>query len=85
MRFELKHHMIAYTILILLLTIHILLFMGLWPQTAAQRIIAVSLGCCYFFWGILAHVKSKHITKRIAREYFFAALLGSGILIFITL
>lgn len=81
---ELRRHAIAYFLLLIVLVSHVVLFMSLWPNTAQQRLVAVSLACTYFLWGVLTHIKTKYITSKIIQEYAFAALLAGGLLVLLT-
>lgn len=83
--YEFHHHKVAYFILVCILVFHILLYLYLWPNMAMLRVLSASLAASYFFWGVFAHVKSNHITKKIVKEYFFAALLGGTILFLLTI
>jgi hypothetical protein len=82
---ELYQHKVAYIILTVILILHIILFLSVWPTTWALRVVALSLTVSYFCWGVFAHVKAQHITRQIVREYLFASLLGGGMLLFLTL
>lgn len=81
---ELTKHKLAYLLLLAILVVHIGLFLAVWPNKGGQRIVAATLALSYFCWGIFAHVKAQHITRQIVREYFFAALLAGGMLVFLT-
>lgn len=81
---EISRHKFAYAILIVLLVGHVIAFLSLWPSRPGMRIVAGSLSAMYFFWGILTHVKSSHLTKAIVKEYLFAALLAGTIIFLLT-
>jgi hypothetical protein len=81
---ELSRHKLAYSILLMLLFVHVCFFLAVWPDKTSLRIAALSFGLTYFCWGIFAHVKSQHLNRRIVREYFFVSLLAGGMLFFLT-
>lgn len=85
MLYEVTRHKVAYTILLFVLLLHVILFFVVWPDKNALRMLSVSLGFSYFSWGVFAHVKSQHITKNIVKEYLFASLVGTTILFLLTL
>lgn len=85
MIYEISRHKLAYTILLLILGLHVLLYFATWPNMIALRLIAISLAFSYCCWGILAHVKSRHVTKQIVREYVAVSVFAGAILLLLTL
>jgi len=82
---EISKHKIAYTILILGLTILTLLFFVAWPDHVIQRYIAGIIALFYFFWGVITHFKSKYISRRVIFEYASISLLAGLILCLVTM
>jgi len=84
MKNQLKHHLIAYTILIILLVILSALYMRVWPNRLLMRVMSLVFGGVYFFWGVIAHVKTKRISVRVVYEYATVSLLVSLALLLVT-
>ena len=70
-----------YGILIALLVLYFLYR----PDTITQRIIAITGGIFYFFWGLLHHHKIKHLNEKVVLEYFFISLFASSVLYLLTM
>lgn len=85
MRNELLSHKKAYFILILGLIVFTLAFLAAWPNRGYQRIVVGGLGLFYFLWGVMTHLHTAHITKRVLYEYASMALLATVLLLLITL
>ncbi|MCA9372645.1 hypothetical protein KC921_00935 [Candidatus Woesebacteria bacterium] len=82
---ELRTHWRSYTALIIGLLSILLLYLYVWPNVWLIRYISLAMGIFYFTWGILAHTKSKHLTKRVAMEYAAVAILGVLLLWMVTI
>lgn len=82
---EFRNHTLAYSILLVVLFVFILLFLGAWPNRQAQRFVALGLGLFYSAWGILTHLHADHISRKIVYEYVGIGILGSVLLLVITL
>lgn len=70
----------SYIILFLLLGI---LGAGYLSLPADRLVLAMAMGLSYFVWGVVTH--RKHLYRQIVLEYFFLALLGMSLLIFLGL
>lgn len=81
---ELKRHLVAYTILFLGIGIFIVSFFLLWPNHVHQRMLSIGLGIFYFTWGIVSHVKTRHISPHVFFEYLAVALLATFLLLMVT-
>jgi hypothetical protein len=82
---EIFRHRFAYIFLIIGVFIMIGLYLAAWPDHTWQRIIAVSFSLFYIFWGIIAHVKSSHLTRNIVLEYVGISILGGAVLLLLTI
>lgn len=81
---ELAQHKMAYIILfggLLLLTLS---FMWVWPDRFLQRLIVLAMTLFYFIWGVITHVKTEHISRRVVMEYLGIATLAGFLLLLIT-
>lgn len=85
MHFELIRHKLAYVILLCGLTGFTLLYFVAWPDVWAQRAVSLALGAFYALWGLIAHVKSEHLTKQVTYEYLGIATLSTLLLLLITI
>ena len=85
MRKEFLAHKLAYSILIIGLSIGILSFMAVWPDRLLQRMVILSITVFYFAWGVTTHLKSKHITGGVILEYFLVSLLAGSLMMLVTL
>lgn len=83
--YELKHHWLAYLILVVGLITGALLFIFAWPNHDYQRIVIAGMSVFYFFWGVVTHIQAQRITMRVISEYFAVSLLAGGLLYFLTL
>ncbi len=65
----------------------VLAFLSIFYITAPQLRFSISIiiGLTYFLYGILFHLKAKDLHLSIVLEYFALSLLGTIILIFISL
>lgn len=81
---ELKRHKWAYFILITGVTVWVVLFMGMWPNRQAQRLIVAGMALFYFLWGVSTHFKTQVITKKVIYEYGMIATLAGLLLTLIT-
>lgn len=84
MKKEFLKHKLAYSSLLIVLFIIVLLYFAAWPNIKLQRIISIILALFYFLWGILTHLKSDRISKKVIFEYFLISLLAALILVLIT-
>lgn len=85
MKNELNKHRLAYLSLALGLAGFVVMFLGVWPSLFWQRITIIGLAVFYFIWGVLTHVKTDHITRRVVYEYLGYSVLAGVLLIFVTL
>ena len=81
---EFKNHKSAYSILVVVLFVFVLLFLHFWPDKNKQRSLALGMSLFYFIWGVVTHKKAGHINKKVIYEYFAVSLLVSSILILLT-
>jgi len=81
---ELKKHFGAYTVLLLGLFSFVLAFFFVWPDHSAQQLLILGLGVFYFIWGVVTHVKVKHLSPQVFFEYFTVAVLASFLLLMVT-
>ncbi|NCN51309.1 MAG: hypothetical protein GW762_05720 [Candidatus Pacebacteria bacterium] len=81
---ELKKHLAAYTILFLGLGIFIVFFFLFWPDHTQQRMVSIALGVFYFTWGVVSHVKTRHISPHVFFEYLATAALATFLLLMVT-
>lgn len=82
---ELLKHKLAYSILLLGLLMFTFYFFAVWPNRVYQRTLILGFSLFYFLWGIMVHVKSKSINKRVVMEYLAVSLLIGSLLFLITL
>ena len=85
MKSQIKHHLVAYLVLLVGLFISALAYVYVWPDHKLMRLVALGLVAFYFLWGITTHVKTKHITTRVIYEYATISLLAGLALILVTL
>jgi hypothetical protein len=85
MQYELLRHKLAYFSLILGLVGMTILFLAVWPNLALQRGVVVLMSVYYFSWGIITHVKTDHITRKVLYEYAGISILAGLLLLLITL
>lgn len=81
---EIKKHLAAYLILFIGITVCISIFFLSWPNHAQQRMISIGLGLFYFTWGVVSHVKTRHISPHVFFEYLAVALLATFLLLMVT-
>jgi len=84
MKQEILSHKRAYLFLILGLILITTLFLAVWPNRAAQRIVVMFLGIFYFMWGVITHLHTIQLTKRVLYEYASVAVLATVLLLLIT-
>ena len=84
MRTELKSHSLAYGILFLGLAVFVTAFFLFWPNHALQRTTILGLGVFYFIWGVVSHVKTRHVSPHVFFEYFAVAALATVLLLIVT-
>jgi len=77
---ELRKHWIEYLVLLLIVLVHGFLFIRFWPNKTAQQITAASLGAVYFLWGIIHHVLSGTMHRKVVLEYFFVSIFATSVL-----
>lgn len=85
MKKELLKHKFAYIFLLLGFGLFLILFLGSWPNKVMQRFAVVGVMAFYTLWGVITHVHTETITKRVALEYMTASLFGGTLLLVITL
>ena len=85
MRRELTQHKLAYFVLISFLSLCGFLFLAVWPDVYYQRYLVTLMMTFYFFWGVVTHVKSKKLTRKITAEYFSVSVLAGLLLFLITI
>jgi len=85
MKQHVKHHLIAYAILILGLILAAGAYVYVWPNHQLMRLVALVMVGFYFIWGVSTHVKTRHITTRVVYEYATVSLLAGLALILVTL
>ncbi len=81
---EIRSHWRSYLALIAGLCAFVYLYLFFWPNVWMTRYISLALGLFYATWGILAHTKSKRITRRVIGEYVFISMLAVLLLWLIT-
>jgi hypothetical protein len=81
---EFKEHPTAYIFLALFLILSVISFLAAWPNHVVQRIVAVGIGGVYAIWGILTHVKTSHLTRRVVMEYVVVGMLATVLLVLVT-
>jgi hypothetical protein len=84
MRKEFLQHALAYSILIGGLAAIIFGFMVVWPNRIAERYLIMILAAFYFMWGVIAHVKTEHLTWKVVFEYLVVSLLAAVLLSVVT-
>lgn len=77
---ELRKHWIEYLVLVIVVLLHAFLFTRFWPNKTAQQITAASLAGVYFLWGIIHHLLSGTMHRRIVLEYFFVSIFAASVL-----
>ncbi len=77
-------HIIAYAVLLLLLTAGASAFIFFWPNKMLVRGAVVALSISYVLWGCITHSKTQKFTWKVAEEYAAVAFLGGMLLILIT-
>lgn len=82
---ELKKHKLAYLILLIALILGLVLFLGAWPDHGLQRLIAIGIALFYFIWGLITHVQTSKLTKRIFLEYLTVSTVAGLLMVLITL
>jgi hypothetical protein len=81
---EFKEHPAAYIFLAIFLVLGIISFLAAWPNHAIQRVVAVGIGGVYAVWGIVAHVKTDRLSKKVVAEYVIVGMLASLLLVLVT-
>ncbi len=82
---EVDKHRLAYLTLILGLSVFVMAFLGVWPNRNLQRLAIAGVTVFYFVWGIISHVKTDTLNKRVALEYAAVALFGGFVLVMLTI
>lgn len=77
---ELRRHWVEYLVLLIVVFAHAFLFVRFWPNKTAQQITAASLGGVYFLWGMIHHVLSGTMHRRVVLEYFFVSIFAASVL-----
>ena len=81
---EIHTHWRSYTALVVGLCAFAYLYLSFWPNLTMIRYISLALGIFYSTWGILAHTKSKRITRGVVWEYITVSTLAVLLLWVIT-
>lgn len=84
MPYEIARHKIAYLILMAGLVVAVLSFLAAWPNSLIQRMIVLGMVLFYFVWGIVTHLQTHSLNRRIIEEYGAVALLAGALLLIIT-
>jgi hypothetical protein len=84
MHTEILKHKWSYLILIVGLVILMLGFMAVWPDRFLQRLLVLAIALYYFVWGVITHVKTERISKKVVYEYLGVAMLAGFLLLLIT-
>jgi len=84
MKNEFLSHKRAYLILIIGLVGLAFIFLGVWPNRFYQRLVAVAIGLFYLVWGLVTHVHTLQLTKRVLYEYATMAALAMLLLLLVT-
>ena len=82
---EFNRHRPAYLVLLGGLILLTLAFVGAWPSRVWQRVVVLMLMFFYFSWGVITHVKAKHVTRKVLLEYLGMSVLVGTCLFLITL
>jgi len=82
---EVKSHPVAYTILLILMVSVVIFSMVFLQSRIALRLGFLAFGFLYFVWGILTHSKSSSVTVAVMTEYAGVALLGTLLLLLLTI
>lgn len=85
MKNELKRHKLSYAILILFMGLVCFLFLAAWPDVIYQRYLILLMSVFYLFWGIVHHLKTNRLTKKVVLEYLGVAVLAGCLMFLITL
>lgn len=81
---EFKKHLPAYLVLFTGLAVFVVLFFLFWPDHTRQRLAIIALGVFYFTWGVVSHVKTRHISPQVFFEYLATAALATFLLLMVT-
>lgn len=84
MKKELNEHKLAYAILASGLLMGVACFMIVWPDRVLQRIVAVSMCGFYILWGVITHLHTERISKKVIAEYVSIASLAGFVLLLLT-
>jgi hypothetical protein len=84
MRAEFLRHKVAYSVLLIGLSLFGIAIFGAWPNREFQRWAIVGLMLFYSSWGVLTHVHSLVVTKKIVFEYVSIAIFAGGMLLWMT-
>lgn len=83
-RQELHRHRVAYSALIIGLFMFAVAIFGAWPNVLVERYLIGMLSGSYFIWGVVTHVTSTTLTKRVVFEYAAVATLSGLMLLSMT-
>ncbi|MCA9369249.1 MAG: hypothetical protein H6773_01770 [Pseudomonadales bacterium] len=81
---EFKRHLVSYSILFFGFAVFLVLFFMFWPDHTKQRMMSIALGMFYFSWGVISHVKTRHISPHVFFEYLGVAALATFLLLMVT-
>jgi hypothetical protein len=84
MKYELLKHKYAYIVLFVGLALFVLSFLAAWPDRFLERCVIGGVAIFYFLWGVMTHLKSEHISRKVILEYAGMATLTSVLLLLIT-
>jgi len=82
---ELKNHAFAYVVLCMGLVITGLLYVAVWPDRVALRIVSICLTIFYIMWGIITHIHHDRISWSVVVEYVAVGSLSGLLLILLTI
>lgn len=73
---DINRHKLAYSLLTLCAVVYLGLAYGLKDQPINLFFATVGFGLIYFFWGVLHHISTHSLTKRVVLEYLLVTALG---------
>ncbi len=84
MYFEFRKHQLAYIALVCGLLGLAVLYLAVWPYRWPLRLVSLAIGAFYLTWGVVSHVKTQTLTKKVTYEYAGVAGLATLLLWLIT-
>ncbi len=85
MQQEFCEHRWAYLILVGGLLAFVVLFVAIWPDRSLQRLVALAISLFYAAWGIMTHLHTQTISRRVVAEYLSVSALALVLLLLVTL